>query len=401
MLRKWILFAILGIILSLALSGCGTSTPKTVKIAVVAPLEYGFGQAVHNSVQLALKEAGHKTGDIPVELVFFNTSDPEFNPGDNAFSVEVELKAAQLAIDDPDIVAYVGPIASDQAKASMVIMNKAGLAQISPSTSWPGLTLPGYGPGEPGIYYPTGQRHFFRMSPTDDIQGVVAARWVKELGLEKVYTVHDQSVYSRGLAGIFEVTAQDIGLIVVGSGNYDGDDSERKPEVFEKIATDVATSGAELLYFSGRSDESAEASELINAVIKASPNIQVMTGDALANELPPEKFEGVIASNIGIAAFNLKGQTATTFEANYEKAYGDSLQSSTGTAAYEAIGVILQAIEQAEEPTREGVLTKLRGFEYTGVFGTWHFDKNGDMTPAAVSGWKIEDGEWVFVKVLN
>jgi hypothetical protein len=36
--------------------------------------------------------------------------------------------------------------------------NCAGVVQISPSAMWPGSTKPGFAQGEPGIFYPTGQR---------------------------------------------------------------------------------------------------------------------------------------------------------------------------------------------------------------------------------------------------
>lgn len=399
MFHKYFLYMFL-IIFALLLGGCSNSQ-KPVKIVMTAPLEYGFGQAIKDSVDLALKVAEYKAGDIPVELVFYDTSDLAFNPGGDAFSPEIELKAAQLAIDDPDVVAYVGSLASHQAKASMALINQAGLAQISPTASWPGLTKPGYAPGEPGIFYPTGKRHFFRMSPTDDAQGVFGARWAKELGFEKAYVVHDGSIYSYGLAGIFEVSAPDNDLEIVGSESYDADAGWTMEEL-DGIAARVAASGAGLLFFPGRSDEGIGSLEFVSAVLAQAPNTKVMVGDALVNYLPAENYEGILATNIGAVASDLEGTAAAALSVKFEETYGETLQSSVGTTAYELVSMLLQAIQQAEEPTRDGVLAELTGFAYSGgIYGDWHFDENGDLTPAVVSGWMVQDGEWTFVQVLK
>ncbi len=58
--------------------------------------------------------------------------------------------------------------------------NELRLAVVSPSATWPGLTKSGYGVGEPGLYYPNGERMFFRVVPSDDIQGRVAAEWLSD-----------------------------------------------------------------------------------------------------------------------------------------------------------------------------------------------------------------------------
>ena len=52
---------------------------------------------------------------------------------------------------------------------------------------------------------------------------------------------------------------------------------------------------------------------------------------------------------------------------------------------------------RAKEPTRANVLEQLRQIEYTGIYGTWHFDENGDITPASISGRQVQNGDWTMV----
>jgi len=86
------------------------------------------------------------------------------------------------------------------------------LLQISSSATWPGLTKPGFAQGEPGIFYPTGQRTFFRTTPTDDAQATAAALWARSLGLRTFYVLDDGEAYGAGIANLFSRYAQQIGL---------------------------------------------------------------------------------------------------------------------------------------------------------------------------------------------
>ena len=91
----------------------------------------------------------------------------------------------------------------------MPILNKANLVMISPGNTYPGLTKPGTGEqNEPRIYRPTGKINYFRVVPTDDLQGAVAAEWCKELGAKKVFVMHDRELYGKGIADVFRRTAQ-------------------------------------------------------------------------------------------------------------------------------------------------------------------------------------------------
>ena len=79
------------------------------------------------------------------------------------------------------------------------INNRANMAQITPANTYPGLTKKrGAAPGEPEIYRPGGFVSYFRPIPADDIQGAVAAKWAKRLGVKKVFILNDQELYGKG-----------------------------------------------------------------------------------------------------------------------------------------------------------------------------------------------------------
>jgi len=123
------------------------------------------------------------------------------------------------------------------------------MAQITPANSYPGLTKSGYGPGEPGIYRPTGKVNYFRTFGADDFQGASGAAWAKCLGFKKVYILDDRQLYGKGIADVFDKSAKKIGLNVAA---HDGIESVNID--FRAVLTKVRASGADLIYFGGLMD---------------------------------------------------------------------------------------------------------------------------------------------------
>lgn len=395
-LREGPAFVALVILTSLLLAACSSSEPESVKIAVSMPLGLEIGQDMLNAAHLALDEAGGMAGDVSVEIAEFNNSDPEGSP----VSVEVEAEVAGQAAADPDIVAYVGPATSDQARISMPILNEASIAQIAPAATWPGLTKPGFGPGEPGIYYPTGRRHFFRVVPSDEIQGEVAARWATQLGYESVFIVDDNTAYGSGVAGIFEVSAQDLELRILGQGHFDGtapDEAE-----IEAVAAN-ALNGAPDLIFLG-SSVGFGGDQFVGALRELDPGIDMMVSDGMVQDelitsIGPDLTEGIYGTTITVPASEL--ESAADFRASYQEVYGKEPPPFAVTT-YEATSVLLHAIEQAEEPSRDGVLTAISDMgTFSGILGEWEFDSRGDISITTISGMQIQGGSWSFVQVVD
>ncbi len=114
----------------------------------------------------------------------------------------------------------IGPHNSGCAQLQIPILNRAAggpLAMVSPSNSHPGLTraapldvLPGV-PGQPEVFYPTGERSYARVNATDDLQGAALALLAKRLGLESVYLIHDGGYWEQLLRRSFPSTARRVG----------------------------------------------------------------------------------------------------------------------------------------------------------------------------------------------
>src|SRR6185436_3258670 len=93
------------------------------------------------------------------------------------------------------------------------------LAMISPSNTYPGLTVGGAGtaPGEPNTYYPTGKRNYARVVWTDQFQGAADALFYKRfMKLNSVYVLTDKETYGQGIATLFGKAAKKLGIKVTG-----------------------------------------------------------------------------------------------------------------------------------------------------------------------------------------
>jgi branched-chain amino acid transport system substrate-binding protein len=374
-----------GLIVALIVTACGTAPAPLVKIAVSLPQGREVGQDMAHAAQLALSEMQGKAGPYNVELVIFSSSDPKGSP----VSVDAEVANAKAAIADPSTVAYLGTTTSDQARAVMALLNTAQMTEVAATTTWPGLTKPGFGAGEPGIYYPTGRRHFFRLVPSDEVQGLVATRWVHQLGAKSVYIVSDGSAYSEGLAGIFEANAADESLQVLGHERFDPDKSQ--PGDINALANKINAAHPDALYYPASPDHV----QLMVELRKLNPKLMLFSGDALTSkgiDSDAEALDGMYATNVVLDPRQL--DTASPFIKAYQAAYG-KVPSPYAMLTYEAMKTVLQAVARADAPTRDSVLASMGKLgDIDGVLGKWHFDANGDTSVTTISGLKLTSGQW-------
>ncbi len=382
-------------------ASCQVVKPQPVaKIVIALPLQQSVnGKAMWNAVQLLEREIQGRAGNHAVEFVYLDSSAVE----GSLSSTDAEKETAQQAADDPDVVAYIGCASSARAKVAIPILNEAGVVTLSPSATWPGLTKPGFSPGAPGIFYPSGVRTFFRVAPTDDIQGSAAAHWAVQLGAKRVYIVDNENLYGQGVAGIFEVAAHDVGLEVIAHDSYNG--SEISEAEVNSLAERIISTHPDLVFLG--TSRFYGGGEVLAALRKRDPSIEVMVPDGmvkeqLLQEYPLEITDGVYGTGIALPADQLPSQKAVQFVTAYRDAYGE-IPSSFAVNTYEATSVVITAISQiSSSVNRSDVLQAMGNLgEYSGVLGEWSFADSGDMEPSLCSGWQVQDRTWKFVKVLK
>ncbi|MCI0343199.1 MAG: branched-chain amino acid ABC transporter substrate-binding protein [Planctomycetales bacterium] len=381
-------------------SGCGPKgRPGIVKIVSSLPMQgssLGQTQTIVDGIRMAIEEAGGKVGSFTIEYEPWDDASAQKGSWDET----VEAENARRAVNDPDVLVYIGTFNSGAAKVAAPILNREGLLMISPANTWPGLTKPGnWDPGEPGIYRPSGKLTYFRVVPADDIQGPVSAAWAQELGVKSVYILHDQETYGKGIAEIVRRECEKRGIAVKG---FDGID-KKAPE-YRSLMTKVKGTDPDLVYFGGITQNNA--GQLVKDMVAVGVRAEFMGPDGVYEKAFIEAAGAANANNRcyitfgGIPPKNLTGKGKVfydTFVAKFKKE-----PEGYAVYGYEAAKVALEAIRRAGKEEREAVRAGCAGIrDFDGMLGKWSFDANGDTSLKFMSCNIVKNGELEFVKLMT
>lgn len=400
-IRRVAYWILMGALLSGGLlAACQSGNAKVARVYVSLPLQgpdkntKSIGEHIRQGIELAFEEIGNQIGATQVELAILDDGNEV-----GQWQPELEAKNARQAAEDELAVAYIGPYNSGAAKVSIPILNRAGLLQISPSATWPGLTKPGFAQGEPGIFYPTGQHTFFRTPPTDDVQAPAAALWAHSLGLRTFYLVDDGETYGAGIASLFSRYAQLIGLLQIGHQTLDKTTGDYRP-----LLEAVKKANPDLVYFGGTVANGAP--HLLQQMREMGIQAAFMGPDALMDtsllEMAGPAAEGAYVTFVGIPPDQLKTDQAKKFYTDYQKSYKEAPESFS-SYGYDAGLAVIAAVQAATTLDRADVLSGLQTLpSLAGVNGEYLFDRAGDNAGSRlVSGNVVKNGAFSFVQVLS
>jgi len=274
---------------------------------------------------------------------------------------------------------------------------------ISPANTYPGLTKPGKGEAdEPDKYYPSGPRNYSRVVPADDLQGAVAAQWAKDLGAAKVYILDDQELYGKGIADVFDKTANELGLEVVGHEGIDG-----KAADYKALATKIKDLSPDLIYFGGITQNNA--GQLVKDIRNVGFEGVIMGPDGIAEEAfidaAGDSAEGVYVTFGGVPPSELSGKAGEWREA-YAAKFGSGVEVYT-VYGYVAATTLIDAFERVcaagGNPTDRAAVRDavFQTKDFNSVLGTFSIDANGDTTITTMSGSQVQGGEFKFVTLLG
>jgi len=377
---------------------------ETVKIVSSLPLTGSANTqctSMVNGIRMAIEEAGGQVtiAGIPYALAYESWDDATAQAG--KWDAQAEAANARKAIADPEVLVYIGTYNSGAAKVSMPTLNAAGLAMISPANTWPGLTKPGIGEAnEPAVYRPSGKVSYFRVVPADDLQGAVGAAWAKELGAQRVFILHDRELYGQGIAKMFKLNAEKLGLTVV--GGMEGIDG--KASNYKSLVTKIRAAQVDLVYFGGTTETGAGqlAKDLAGGGVKA----KLMGPDAFFNSaLMSAAGDAALEDRVLVTFGGVPPEQQTgkgkTFVDAYQAKYGQ-MPEGYSIYAYECAKVAIDAMTRATAKDRAAVVEAIAATkDYDGALGKWSFDANGDTTMTVMSGNTVRGGQFQFVKLLG
>jgi WD40 repeat protein/ABC-type branched-subunit amino acid transport system substrate-binding protein len=363
-------------------------------IKIVSSLPHGGiaterTDSIVNAIKMALNEHNYRVGDASISYVDMDDGVSTGNPG-----ASPETTNANKAVNDPEVMVYLGPSFSGAARQAIPILCRASIAMISPSNTYPGLTRQNLynAPGEPDSYYPDCGRNYTRVVATDDVQGAVGAEFARRIGATRVYVLHDSVAATEAIAASFATTAGKLGLQVVGgpegadptAGNY------------RALAQRVRESGADLVYWAGGGGV-AGGTLWRGLRAELGPDVKLMGPDGINNDgfvaAAGAAAEGTYATFPGMLPSQLTGTGADWYQR-----YKQQFQTEPDPVAaygYEAMNVALAAIEGAGKKDRAAIRDAIIATrDYDGILGRWSFTPTGDTTLARMSVRQVRNGKW-------
>lgn len=370
-----------------ASSGAVAAGGKTVKIGFIAPLSgslSALGLGMKNAAQLAVDQA-NKAGTVKGFKIVLAAED------DTAKADVGGQVAARLA-SDKDVAAVIGTLNTSVALQVAPILQKEGIAMVSPANTGVALT------GRDKI---DAQKrpfdNYFRVATTDDIQGPFAANYVSnDLKLTKVAVVHDKKAYGQGLAAAFTKQIEKNGGKVVATDTINPGDT-----IFSTTLTKLKTANPEMIYYGG---EFPEMSLLSSQAKPLGLKIPVMGGDGVYDgkyiEVAKEAAEGDLATSVGAPTETLP--SAKQFVADYEAAGFKEPFSAYGGQAYDSANTIIKALaialdgkDSVTKEARKAVIDAIQKTDMDGITGKVKFDAFGDTTTKLLTVYKVQGGKWV------
>jgi branched-chain amino acid transport system substrate-binding protein len=355
-----------------ALSGCGSRVPDTVKIGVAQPMSGDLavlGKDMVNGVQLAVNQLNSENYKVGGKAIKF-----EMVALDDKANAEEGKKVAEQLVAQ-GVVAVVGHLNSGVSIAAAPIYAAKGIAQLAISTN-PKFTALGF---------PT----TLRLVANDDLQArAVGAFAAGQITGTKFAVVDDGTPYGKGLADNAAMQLQGKKTVSLRQSFDD------KTKDFSQLAAKLKADDIEVVV-STLNDFQVIA--LINDLTKIdySKKITILGTDTLkTTEMigQASRVGGLYCTSSVLEAREFSGGKAflTAFQVAYKAppAYGAQYTYD----ATLAVAAVIKRIESAEPAKITEALRK--SDNYAPVTGTFKWNAVGEPLFGAVTVYAVQNGRW-------
>lgn len=224
-------------------------------------------RAVAAGEGLALADAGKRAGHRRVRWVRLDST----RPGGRVWEPDLVSANAKRATADPTTVAYLGELDYGASAVSVPITNEKGILQVSPGDGLASLTTvpPGRPQAGPARYYPTDERTFVRLTPSDLGLAEALLLRIRGSGAHRLAVVCDDHIYGRELAAELVARAHRDGPEPVAGEELHGDD----PTAMPGLVKDLADEHPDVVVYAGVSGPLT--APFLTAMARGLPNVPV------------------------------------------------------------------------------------------------------------------------------
>ena len=383
------IFKLVPLTAAIALAACGGGGDKAadaacgqleanqicVKIGSGAPKTGGIahlGKDNENGAQLAVNEinaaGGVKIGDKVAKFALVgedDAGDPKQGP----------VVAQKLV--DAKVVGVVGHLNSGVSIPANAVYAKAGLVQISPSSTNPDYTIK-------GNKTPKGSVSSYRVVATDAQQGPALGKYMLGKNAKTVAVLDDATQYGKGLADQVAKTMEGAGAKVVAR-----EAATDKTTDFKAVLTKIKGLNPDYVFWGGMDDTAAS---LVKQMKELGMTAKLASADGACTdkfiELSGAAGEGVICSQAGMPLSKMaKG---AEFNANYEKAFAGQKVQIYSPFSYDGVYTLVEAIKIAQSVDPEAIAAAMPKVSFEGLIGPISFDEIGDIKGGAISIFEVK-----------
>jgi branched-chain amino acid transport system substrate-binding protein len=349
-----------------------------------------------NAIKLALQQAGGKVGPFNITYVSLDSATPQAGK----WTGDQVLDNARQAVRDLNTIAYIGDQDSAATALSLPLTNEGDILQISPSSTYDGLTRKSRRQGEPDRFYPSGIRTFGRMVPADDVQASALIGYMKSSRVHSFALLADREIYGGGIADEVVQEAVRQGIRVYDRGTIDATQRD-----LSGAARKVAETGADAFLYAGTT--ATGAARIFNAVAAAAPSMELFGPAAVADQAFATALPAAVQRRMRVTTPALPPRllpaSARAFRDRFRVTFGRQ-PAPEALQAYEAASAVLYAIRAAGEKGNDRRAVTKAFFSIrnrASVLGRYSIDANGDTSLSTYAGNRIEDSQFILETLLK
>ncbi|MBL52261.1 MAG: hypothetical protein CMG57_09940 [Candidatus Marinimicrobia bacterium] len=263
--------------------------------------------------------------------------------------------AAQSLI-DAGVVAVAGAACSGASMGANAVLSAAGIPMISYASTSPALSSDADHP------------HFYRIVPSDALQGQAAADMIAASGVSNTAVIHMTNSYGAGLA---DATVENLGAAnVCLQAGY-----EETATVFAAAVQSVIDAGCDSAFLASYS---ADGAMIVETMAGLGAAIPTFSADGMAGEAALNDYSAPAAAN-GLQV--TKPRAAAAAAGDFTAACAADAVCSTGIYQSEAYDTVMMIGHAAMHEDGENMATHIEmvGNGYAGESGTHTFLANGDV----------------------
>jgi len=352
----------------------GAADTGVIKIGEVGSMtgtEATFGTSSDRGIQLAVKEV-NGAGGIKGRQIQVIALDDEGKP-------EEAATAATRLIASEHVLALLGEVASTRSLFMAPKAQAAKVPMVSPSSTNEKVTAVG--------------DYIFRACFIDPFQGYVMAKFATEtLKLKKTAILRDvRNDYSVGLAKVFNDNFTKMGGQIVDNESYSSGDVDFKAQL-----TNIKGAAPQALYVPGYY---TDVGLIARQAREVGLTVPLLGGDGWDSEKLYEiggaALEGSYFSNH--YSVDDPSPRIQEFVGKFKKEYGGQVPDSLAAQAYDAAGMLFDAMKRAKDLTGPSVRDALaQTKDYKGVTGDITMDDKRNATKPAVVLKVAKGGKYEF-----